>query len=73
MQNANTSQMIFPVARLVAELSSGMTLLAGTVILTGTPAGVGAARNPPRFLREGDVIEIAIDGLGVLTNRVRHA
>jgi 2-keto-4-pentenoate hydratase/2-oxohepta-3-ene-1,7-dioic acid hydratase in catechol pathway len=72
MQNANTSQMIFPVSRLIAELSQGMTLLAGTVILTGTPAGVGFARNPPRFLRQGDVIEIEIAGLGILKNPVKH-
>lgn len=72
MQDANTSQMIFPVAALIAELSRGMTLLAGTVILTGTPSGVGAARNPPRFLRPGDIIEITIDALGTLRNRVEH-
>lgn len=72
VQDANTSQMIFPVARLIAELSCGMTLLPGTIILTGTPAGVGAARNPPRFLRDGDVVEIAIDQLGTLRNPVRH-
>jgi len=72
MQDANTSQMIFPVKKLLAELSCGMTLLAGTVILTGTPAGVGAARTPPRFLRDGDVVEITIDQLGTLRNPVRH-
>jgi 2-keto-4-pentenoate hydratase/2-oxohepta-3-ene-1,7-dioic acid hydratase in catechol pathway len=72
MQDASTSQMIFPVATLIAELSRGMTLLKGTVILTGTPAGVGAARTPPRFLKHGDVVEIAIDGLGTLRNPVRH-
>jgi 2-keto-4-pentenoate hydratase/2-oxohepta-3-ene-1,7-dioic acid hydratase in catechol pathway len=71
MQRANTSQMIFPVARLIAELSCGMTLLAGTVILTGTPAGVGAARNPPRFLRSGDIVEITIGSLGTLRNPVQ--
>jgi 2-keto-4-pentenoate hydratase/2-oxohepta-3-ene-1,7-dioic acid hydratase in catechol pathway len=72
VQDSNTSQMIFPVQRLVAELSTGMTLLAGTIILTGTPAGVGAARTPPRFLRDGDVVEITIDSLGSLRNTVRH-
>jgi len=72
VQEADTADMIFPVAALIAELSRGMTLLAGTVILTGTPAGVGAARNPPRFLREGDVVEITINGLGTLRNRVEH-
>jgi 2-keto-4-pentenoate hydratase/2-oxohepta-3-ene-1,7-dioic acid hydratase in catechol pathway len=73
VQDANTSQMIFPIVRLMAELSRGMTLLTSTVILTGTPAGVGAARTPPRFLREGDVVEITIDGLGTLRNPVREA
>lgn len=72
VQDSSTSQMIFSVPRLVAELSRGMTLLAGTIILTGTPAGVGAARTPPRFLREGDVVEVTIEGLGVLRNPVRH-
>src|SRR5436190_734626 len=71
MQDANTSSMIFPVATLIVELSRGLTLLKGTVILTGTPAGVGAARTPPRFLRDGDVVEISIDGLGSLRNPVK--
>ena len=72
MQDASTSTMIFPVRTIIAELSRGMTLLRGTVILTGTPAGVGAARTPPRFLRAGDIIEIAITGLGSLRNPVKH-
>lgn len=72
VQDASTGSMIFPVRTLVAELSRGMTLLKGTVILTGTPAGVGAARTPPRFLRAGDVIDISITGLGTLRNPVRH-
>jgi 2-keto-4-pentenoate hydratase/2-oxohepta-3-ene-1,7-dioic acid hydratase in catechol pathway len=71
VQHASTAEMIFPVAALLAELSRGMTLLPGTVILTGTPAGVGAARTPPRFLADGDVIEVEISGLGVLRNPVR--
>ncbi len=70
MQQANTSQMIFPIRRLITELSRGTTLLPGTVILTGTPAGVGAARTPPRFLRPGDCVEITIEGLGTLSNPV---
>jgi 2-keto-4-pentenoate hydratase/2-oxohepta-3-ene-1,7-dioic acid hydratase in catechol pathway len=70
MQEANTAEMIFSVPKLVSELSRGTTLLGGTVILTGTPAGVGAARTPPRFLREGDVVEISIRGLGKLRNPV---
>ncbi len=70
MQSASTGQMIFSVAYLIAELSRGRTLAPGTVILTGTPAGVGAARQPARFLREDDVVEIEIEGLGKLENRV---
>lgn len=73
MQQTSTSLMLFPVVPLVADLSRGMTLLQGTVILTGTPAGVGAARTPPRFLRDGDVVEVEISGLGVLRNPVIHA
>ena len=72
MQDASTVSMIFPVRTLIGELSRGMTLLKGTVILTGTPAGVGSARTPPRFLKAGDLIEIAITGLGTLRNPVRH-
>jgi len=71
VQQANTGTMIFSVARLIAELSQGTTLLEGTVILTGTPAGVGAARTPPRFLRDGDRVEVEISGVGVLSNPVR--
>ena len=70
VQEATTASMIFPVAGLIAELSRGMTLLAGTLILTGTPSGVGAARHPPRFLRPGDVVEVEIDGVGRLRNPV---
>ncbi len=73
MQESNTALMLFPVATLVAELSRGMTLLAGTVILTGTPAGVGAARNPPVFLGHGDLVEVEIERLGTLRNPVVEA
>ena len=72
VQQASTATMIFPVTRLIAELSQGTTLLAGTVILTGTPAGVGAGRKPPRFLRDGDRVEVEISGVGRLSNPVRH-
>jgi 2-keto-4-pentenoate hydratase/2-oxohepta-3-ene-1,7-dioic acid hydratase in catechol pathway len=73
MQDASTAEMIFPVARLVSELSRGMTLLPGTAILTGTPSGVGMARTPPVYLREGDLVEVEIERIGVLRNRVRVA
>ena len=71
MQHGSTRDMIFPVAALVADLSRGMTLPPGTVILTGTPAGVGAGRTPPRFLRDGETVTIEITGLGSLSNKVR--
>lgn len=71
MQDSNTSDMIFSVARLIAEASRGTTLLPGTLILTGTPSGVGFARNPAVFMKDGDEIAIEVEGLGVLKNRVR--
>ena len=70
VQHASTSDMIFPVATLIAELSRGTTLLAGSIILTGTPSGVGHAMTPPRYLQRGDVVEVEIEGVGVLRNPV---
>ncbi len=70
MQDANSGQMIFPVAALVSILSSFITLEPGDVIVTGTPAGVGAARKPPIFLKAGDVVEAEIEGIGILKNPV---
>ncbi len=70
MQDSKTSDMIFPVAELISYLSCSLTLLPGTVILTGTPQGIGMAKDPPVFLRHGDTIEIDIEGIGRLTNRV---
>ncbi|HNQ24882.1 MAG TPA: fumarylacetoacetate hydrolase family protein [Phycisphaerae bacterium] len=71
MQDACTADMIFSAAYLVSYLSSQFTLLPGTVICTGTPAGVGFARNPRVFLRAGDVISVEVGGIGMLTNPVR--
>lgn len=73
MQSGNTGDMIFSVSFLVSYLSHQFRLLPGTVILTGTPPGVGAARTPPVFLRAGDVIEVEIEAIGRLTNRVEAA
>jgi 2-keto-4-pentenoate hydratase/2-oxohepta-3-ene-1,7-dioic acid hydratase in catechol pathway len=70
MQDGNTSDMIFSVARLIADISRDTTLLPGTVILTGTPAGVGVARKPPLFLASGDVVTIEIENIGDLVNPV---
>jgi acylpyruvate hydrolase len=71
LQDGNTSELIFGVAEAIAWLSRTMTLLPGDIIATGTPAGVGVARG--RFLRDGDVVEVEIDGLGALRNPVRGA
>jgi len=68
MQNSNTSHMIHNVASLIAFLSQDTTLLPGTVILTGTPSGVGSARNPRIFLKDGDILEVEIEKIGVLRN-----
>ena len=73
MQDSSTSLMLHPVARIIAELSRGTTLLSGTVILTGTPAGVGFGRNPKVFMRAGDVVEVEIEGVGRVRNPVKHA
>jgi len=70
MQRSNTSDLVFNCAQLVSFLSSCMTLLPGTVIMTGTPEGVGFARCPQVFLRDGDTVEIEVEGIGVLTNPV---
>ena len=73
MQSSSTADMIFSVAELIAFISRDTTLLPGTVILTGTPEGVGFARQPPVYLADGDTIEISIDGIGTLSNPVRDA
>lgn len=70
MQDSNTSQLIFGVDALIAHLSTVMTLGPGDLIFTGTPPGVGMARRPPVWLQPGDVVEVEIDGLGVLRNPV---
>jgi len=70
MQDWNTNDMIFDVPTLIEFLSGSKTLLPGTVILTGTPHGVGFARTPPVFLQPGDTVTIDIEGIGALTNPV---
>lgn len=71
MQDANTRDLIFPVADLIEYLSRGITLEPGDVIATGTPGGVGDSRVPPRYLRDGDVVEVYVEGVGTLRNPVR--
>jgi 2-keto-4-pentenoate hydratase/2-oxohepta-3-ene-1,7-dioic acid hydratase in catechol pathway len=69
-QEAVTDELIFSIPHIIHELSQGMTLQAGTVIATGTPAGVGMGFDPPKFLKAGDVVTCQIDGIGTLENRV---
>ena len=70
MQSAPTGDLLFGPEALVAYISTMVTLQPGDLILTGTPGGVGRARNPARYLRTGDVVETAIEGLGRLRNRI---
>ncbi len=69
-QNANTSDMVFSVPYLVSYISQFMTLLPGDVIATGTPSGVGMGMSPPRYLQSGDLVEMGIDGIGEITQRI---
>lgn len=72
LQDANTKDMIFDVATLVATCSEIFRLEPGDVIISGTPAGVGFARKPPIFMKQGDVVEVEVDKLGVLRNTIRN-
>ena len=69
-QDSNTKFLYFKLPRLIAELSAGMTLEPGDIISTGTPEGVGFARNPPEFMKPGDLLETEIEGIGVLRNPI---
>ena len=71
MQNSNTSDMIWNGADIVSFLSEGTTLKKGTIIFTGTPEGVGFVRKPYVYLKEGDIVRVAIEGLGFIENKVR--
>ena len=70
VQQANTSDMIYSVAELIATIGEAITLEPGDVIATGTPAGIGWARNPKLFMKPGDVVEVEIEGIGILHNTV---
>ena len=70
-QNSNTNLLIFDIAHIISELSQGMTLKAGTIIATGTPAGVGMGFVPPNFLKPGDTITCEIEGIGTITNTIQ--
>jgi acylpyruvate hydrolase len=70
VQDASTSDMVFDISRLISILSEAITLSPGDIIVSGTPAGVGMARNPPLFMKHGDVCSVEIEGIGVLRNTV---
>lgn len=70
MQQASASDMAFSIGELISELSMGMTLHAGDVLLTGTPSGIGNARTPPVFLQAGDIVKVRGSGLGELVNKL---
>jgi len=69
VQEGRTSDLVFSVPRLMAELSAVLTLFPGDIIFTGTPAGVGVTRQPPRFLRQGQILESWVEGIGTICNR----
>jgi len=71
MQDSHTQRQIFSVRRVIAELSAGLTLLPGDVILTGTPEGIGNARTPPVYLKDGDVVECVVERIGKIQNTIR--
>jgi 2-keto-4-pentenoate hydratase/2-oxohepta-3-ene-1,7-dioic acid hydratase in catechol pathway len=71
-QNDRTSSMVHKVPQIIESLSAGLTLEPGDVIATGTPSGVGFAMEPPQFLKEGDVVEAEIEGIGILRNTIRE-
>jgi 2-keto-4-pentenoate hydratase/2-oxohepta-3-ene-1,7-dioic acid hydratase in catechol pathway len=70
MQDANTRDLIFDVVTLIQVCSEAMTLVPGDIIISGTPAGVGFARKPPVFMKAGDVCEVEVEGMGVLSNPI---
>jgi len=69
-QDSNTRHLYFKLPRIIAELSAGITLEAGDIILTGTPSGVGHARTPPEFMKPGDIMETEVEGIGLLRNKI---
>jgi 2-keto-4-pentenoate hydratase/2-oxohepta-3-ene-1,7-dioic acid hydratase in catechol pathway len=70
VQDANTNDLLFKIPELIARVSEAMTLQPGDILVTGTPAGVGFARKPPLFMKDGDVCEIEVEGIGVLKNPI---
>ena len=69
-QEANTSDLVFDVKRIIAFVSQGTTLEKGSVILTGTPGGVALGMKPPKWLKDGDVVQVSITGIGTICNQM---
>ncbi|KAI9670409.1 MAG: hypothetical protein M1817_004452 [Caeruleum heppii] len=72
VQDSTTADMAFQVAKTIAFLSQGTTLLPGDLIFTGTPQGVGSGRKPPLWLKDGDTVEVGLEGVGTIINKVQH-
>jgi acylpyruvate hydrolase len=70
VQSASTDDMVFDVATLIAVISEAITLRSGDVIVAGTPSGVGVSRKPPLFMKPGDIVEVEIDKIGILSNPI---
>lgn len=72
LQNGHTKEMLFSIKKQISYLSQGTTLEAGTIFLTGTPAGIGFTREPRIVLKDGDEINVEIENIGTLVNKVRY-
>lgn len=70
-QNSNTNNLIFDIETIISDLTTGVTLLPGDIVLTGTPAGVGAGFNPPKYMKNGDRVDCVIENIGTLTNFIK--
>lgn len=70
-QDTNTDDLIFKIATIISFISQGTTLQKGSLVMTGTPSGVGMGMNPPQYLKDGDVVEVKIEKLGTLTNTIK--
>ena len=71
-QDSTTKNMIFPLAKIISYLSQGTTLRPGTVIITGTPMGIGISLNPPEWLQDGDDVAVSVEGIGSVINRIHY-
>jgi 2-keto-4-pentenoate hydratase/2-oxohepta-3-ene-1,7-dioic acid hydratase in catechol pathway len=72
MQSDNTDNMMFPIAETLVDITQGMTLEPGDLVVTGTPSGVGHARKPPVWMKAGDTIEVEVEKVGILSNPIEN-